>query len=111
MVGDLAPGVVTTGPGTGVDTFLVDAGSELVTVRAHYTLRPTVRRVALISRDTGADTDSVHLSVLTVGTTGVGVTGVRDDWRGWWWRNQSTGRGGISCVSLVTGADRIVVPH
>ena len=76
MVGDLAPGVVTTGPGTGVDTFLVDAGSELVTVRAHYTLWPTVRRVALISRDTGADTDSVHLSVLTVGTAGIGITGV-----------------------------------
>ena len=111
VIGHLTPGIITTGAWAGVNTLLVDAGSELVTVRAHHTLWPTVRRVALISRDTGADTDSVHLSVLTVGTAGVGVTGIRDDWLGRGWRDESTGGGGVSCVSLVTGTDRIVVPH
>ena len=111
VVGDLTPGVVTTGPWAGVNTLLVDAGSELTTVRAHHTLWPAVGRVALISRDAGADTDSVHLSVLTVGSAGVWIAGVRDDWPGRGWRDQSTGRGGVSCVSLVAGTDRVVVPH
>ena len=111
VVGDLTSGVVTTGPWAGVDTLLVDAGSQLTTVRADHTLWPAVGRVALVARDTGADTDSVHLSVLTVGTAGVRVTGVSDDWPGWGWRDQSTGGGGVSCVSLVTGTDGIVVPH
>ena len=111
MVGDLTPGIVTTGPGTGVHTLLVDAGSQLTTVRADHTLRPAVGRVALISRDAGADTHSVHLSVLTVGTTGVRVTRVRDHRGGLRWRDESAGRGGVPCVSLVTAADRVVVPH
>ena len=111
MIGYLTPGIITTGAWAGVNTLLVDAGSELTTVRADHTLWPAVGRVALISRDTGADTDSVHLSVLTVGSAGVGVTRVRDDGPGRGWRDQSTGGGGVSSVSLVTGADRVVVPH
>ena len=111
VVGDLTPGVVTTGPGAGVHTLLVDAGSQLTTVRADHALWPAVGRVALISRDAGTDTDSVHLSVLTVGPTGVRVTGVRDHWSRLGGRDESTGRGGVSCVSLVTAADGVVVPH
>ena len=38
VVGDLTPGVVTTGPKAGVITFVVDAGSKLVTVRVVLTL-------------------------------------------------------------------------
>ena len=111
VVGDLAPGVVTTGPRAGVHTLLVDAGSELTTVRADHALWPAVGRVALIARDAGADTDSVNLSVLTVGAAGVRVTGVRDHGRGLGRRDESTGGGGVSCVSLVTAADGVVVPH
>ena len=111
VIGHLTPGIITTGAWAGVNTLLVDAGSQLTTVRADHTLRPAVGRVALISRDAGADTDSVHLSVLTVGTAGVRVTGVRDHGRGLGRRDESTGGGGVSCVSLVTAADRVVVPH
>ena len=111
MVDHLTLSIGSTGAGAGVHTLLVDAGSELTTVRADHTLWPAVGRVALISRNAGADTNSVNLSVLTVGTAGVRVTGVRDHGRGLGWRDESTSRGGVSCVSLVTAADGVVVPH
>ena len=110
VVDDLTPGVVATSPRTGVDTLLVDAGRELVTVRADHTLWPAVRRVALVAWDTGTHTDTIDLPVLTVGTTGIRVAGVgRLDRRRR--RDEGTGGGGVSCVSRVAGADGIVVPH
>ena len=110
VVDDLTPGVVATCSWTGVDTLLVDAGRELVTVRADHTLRPAVGRVALVAGDTGTHADSIDLPVLTVGAAGVWVAGVSWlDWRRR--RDESTGGGGVSCVSRVAGADGIVVPH
>ena len=61
---------------TGVPAATGQAGKLWGTVRADHTLRPAVGRVALVAGDTGAHTDSVDLSVLTVGTAGVRVTGV-----------------------------------
>ena len=79
VVGNMTPGIDTTGPWAGVNTLLVDTGSLLVTVRADHTLWPTVGRVALISRYAVADTNSVLLPMLTVGSAGVGVTRVIND--------------------------------
>ena len=110
MVGDLTPGVVTTGPRAGVHTLLVDAGGELATVGADHTLWSAVWRVSLVAWDTGADTHTINLPVLTVGTTGIGVTWVSVHLYGFWWGDEGAGRGGISLVAWVAGADGVMIP-
>ena len=110
VVGHLAPGIVTAGAWAGVHTLLVDTGGQLATVRADHTLGSAVWRVSLVAWDTGADTHTINLPVLTVGTTGIGVTWVSVHLYGFWWGDEGAGRGGISLVAWVAGADGVVIP-
>ena len=111
MVGHLTPGIIATGARAGVHTLLVDAGSQLITVRADHTLWSAVWRIALIAGHTGTDTHTIDLSVLAVGAAGVWVTGVQVQRNRGWRGNQGAGRGGVSFIARVAGADGIVIAH
>ena len=111
MVGHLTPGIVATGAWAGVHTLLIDAGCQLTTVRAHHTLWSAVWRIALISRHTGTDTHTIDLSVLAVGAAGVWVAGIQVHRSRRWRGNQGAGRGGVSFISRVAGADGIVIAN
>lgn len=109
MVGDLAPGVVSTHARAGVHALLVDAGSQLVTVGADHALGAAGRWSALVRWQTGAHTHAVDLSVLAVGSTWVGVAGICWFNYNWRRRNERAGRERVTIVASVTGADRVVV--
>ena len=108
MVCDPTFSVEATEAGTGISALLLDTGGALTALRAHQTLRTTVWWRADHSRLTGADTDSVTFSELTVGTAGVGLTRVcRLRHYGAEWEEGALSDG-ISCVSHQAGAHRLV---
>lgn len=109
VVGDLASGVVATDTRARVHTLLVDAGSQLVAVRADDTLWPTCRGDALVGGEAGAHTHSVDLPVLTVRATRVRVA-----WRSFLFHrlnDEGTSGERVPFVVQVAGADGVVVPN
>jgi hypothetical protein len=108
VVGDLASGVVAADAGARVHTLLVDAGGQLVAVRADDTLGPTCWGDALVGGEAGAHTHSIDLLVLTVGATRVWVA--RRPF--FFHRLNDEGASGdrVPFVVRVAGADGVVVP-
>lgn len=109
VVGHLAPGVVATDTWAWVYTLLVDAGGQMVAVRADHALRAAGRGDSLVRGKTGAHTHSIDFSVLTVWSTGVPSTWVQVcfNW-GWWY--ECTGRQRVTVVAAITCADGVVIP-
>jgi len=91
VVGDLTSCIVSTNTRAGINTFLVDARCEMVTIRADHTLGSTGRWGALVGGQARANANSIDFTMLAVWTTGVGITwiSVNHDRR---WRNQCTSR-------------------
>ena len=108
MVGDLTSCIVSTNSRAGINTFLVDARCEMVTIRADHTLGSTGRWGALVGGQARADAHSIDFTMLAVWTTGVGITWISVN-HNWCWRNQCTSRYRVSFISTVAGADRIMI--
>ena len=91
VVGDLTSCIVSTNTRAGINTFLVDARCEMVTIRADHTLGSTGRWGALVGGQARANANSIDFTMLAVWTTRVGITwiSVNHDRR---WRNQCTSR-------------------
>ena len=108
MVGDLTSCIVSTNTRAGIDTFLVDAGGEMTTIRADHTLGSAGWWGALVGGQTRANTHSIDFTMLAVWTTGVGITwiSVNHNRR---WRNQCTSRYRVSFISTVACTDGIVI--
>ena len=109
MVGHLAPGVVATYTRAWVDTLLVDAGGQMVAVRADHALRATGWGDSLVGGKTRAHTHSVDFSVLTVWSTGVPSAWIQVCFN-WGWRYECTGRQRVTVVAAITCADGVVIP-
>ena len=108
MVGDLTSCIVSTNTRAGINTFLVDARCEMVTIRADHTLGSTGRWGALVGGQARADAHSIDFTMLAVWTTGIGITWISVH-HNRCWRNQCTSRYWVSFISTVAGADRIVI--
>lgn len=111
VVGDLTPGVITTGTGARINTLLIDTSSQLVTIRADHALWATVRRSSLECRGTCTHTYSINFSVLAVGSARIGITWVSINFNRLGWRYDLTSRGWIARVAGVTRADWIVISY
>ena len=108
MVGDLTSCIVSTNTRAGINTFLVDACCEMVTIGADHTLGSTGGWGALVGWQARANAHSIDFTMLAVWTTGVGITWISVN-HNRCWRNQRTSRKWVSFISTVAGADRIMI--
>ena len=76
MIGHSALCIEATETRTGISASLLNTSSGLATLRADKTLWSTVGRSSYHTSLTRTDADTIALSELTVGSTGVGVTRV-----------------------------------
>ena len=111
MTLDPAGGPDPAHPGAGVHTLVADTGQPLGAVRVDGALGLTLNvRVALEAGITRARGRLIPVGALSIDATGAGATGVNDLWRrgggGW---SVAAGEW-VSNVSLVTDAERHVIP-
>ena len=110
MTLDPAGGPDPAHPGTGVHTLVADTGQPLGAVRVDGALGLALDvRVALEAGVTRARGCLVSVCALGIDATRAGPTGVNDLWRRGGW-SVAAGEW-VSNVSLVTNAQRHVIPH
>jgi hypothetical protein len=111
VVDHLALGVGSAGPGTGVNTLLLDTSLTELTFRREQALWSAVGRAPEIAREAGTHRARTLRPALTIWSTWVRITRVCWLLDYWFSRLATTRREGVTDVSLWTAADGVVVDN